>query len=61
MVEQHRGAETARVIRAFLATYDSRAAADRQVAYRIRERAHSEIYFRERKRYPEWVDYGGEG
>ena len=60
MVEQHRGAETARAIRAFLATYDASDASDRQVATRIRERLHSELYRREREQYTEWVDLGGE-
>lgn len=55
------GEETARAIRAFLAAYDHRDVSDRQVAYRIRERVHSELYRRERKHYPEWIDLGGEG
>ena len=58
----HRGGtEAARVFRAFLATYDASDASDRQVATRIRERLHSELYRRERERYPEWIDLGGEG
>lgn len=62
MAQQRRsGAETAQVIRAFLATYDARDACARQIAYRIRERVHSEIYRRERKFYSEWIDLGGEG
>lgn len=34
---------------------------DRYVAYRTRERVYGEIYRRERKHYPEYVDFGGEG
>ena len=56
-----RGAETARAIRAFLATYDRGDASDQEVVFRIRERVHSENYRRERKHYPEWIDLGGEG
>lgn len=61
MEQQRRrdGAETARAIRAFLATYDGRVSTW-QVAMRIRQRLHSDLYRRERE-YPEWVDYGGEG
>lgn len=59
--EQHRsGAEVAAAIRSFLATYDGRATCW-QVALRIRERLHGELYRREREQYPEWVDHGGEG
>ena len=54
------GAETARVIRAFLATYDGHDASDRRVASHIRERLHGELYRREREQYPEWIDQGGE-
>ena len=62
MEQQHRGgAETARAIRAFLATYDGCDASDRQIAMRIRARLHSELYRREREQYPEWIDLGGEG
>ena len=58
----HRGsAETVRVIRAFLATYDVSDASDRQVAIQIRGRLHSELYRREREQCPEWIDHGGEG
>jgi predicted component of type VI protein secretion system len=58
--QRHRdGAETARAIRAFLATYDGRVTTW-QVAMRIRERLHSELYRREREHYPEWIDHGGE-
>ena len=53
--------ETARAFRAFLASYDASDAADRAVAYRIRERVHSEIYRRERVLHAEWIDIGGEG
>lgn len=62
MTEQgHRsGVETARAIRAFLSTYDAHDAHDRQAALRIRARLHSELYRRERERYLEWVDLGGE-
>ena len=62
MERPHRsGAETAQVIRAFLSTYDARDASDREIAARIRMRLHSELYRRERERYPEWIDHGGEG
>lgn len=54
------GSETAQAIRAFLATYDARDAADRQIAARIRERLHGELYRREREHYSEHVDLGGE-
>lgn len=57
--EKRRGAETAQAIRAFLATYDGRAATW-EVAIRIRERLNSELYRREREHYPEWIDHGGE-
>ena len=61
MEQQHRGgAETARAIRAFLATRDDRVATW-QVAMRIRERLHSELYRREREQCPAWIDHGGEG
>ena len=59
--ERHDASETARMIRSFIATYDARDASDRQVAMRIRERLHSELYRRERELYPQWVDLGGEG
>jgi hypothetical protein len=52
--------QTARAIRAFLASYDASDATDRGTAYRIRERLHSEIYRRERTRHAEWIDIGGE-
>lgn len=59
--QQHRGgAETAQAIRTFLATYDASDLSDRQIAMRIRERLLSEQYRRERDRYPEWIDLGGE-
>jgi hypothetical protein len=62
MAAQRRGDDaSAQAIRAFLATYDGRDASDRQIALRIRERLHSELYRREREHYPEWVDLGGEG
>lgn len=54
------GEEVARTIRAFLATYDG-SASDRQIASRIRERLHSEMYRREREHYAAWIDHGGEG
>ena len=60
--QQHSaGSETAQAIRVFLSTYDASDVSDRQIAYRIRERLHSEIYRRERKHYAEWIDLGGEG
>lgn len=52
------GLETVRAIRSFIAAYDARN--DRQIALRIRERLHGEQYRRERERYPEWIDVGGE-
>jgi hypothetical protein len=63
MAQQHRGGAetTARMIRSFLASYDARDASDRQIAYRIRERVHSELYRRVREQYPAWIDLGGEG
>lgn len=57
---RHDARETARMIRSFIATYDAQSADDRQIAARIRERLHSELYRRERAN-PEWVDLGGEG
>jgi hypothetical protein len=53
--------QAARAFRAFLASYDARDTSDRAVAYRIRERVHSEIYRRERMLHAEWIDIGGEG
>jgi len=47
-------------IRAFIAAYDAHDPSDRQIAVRIREVLHKEIYRRERDRYAEWVDLGGE-
>ena len=52
--------QTAEAIRAFLATYDARDAGDRQIAARIREQLHRELYRRERESI-EWIDIGGEG
>ena len=60
MVQSRGGVETARAIRAFLSTYEASDASDRQIALRIRERLHSELYRREREQYPEYVDLGGE-
>ena len=61
MAQQSRsGVETARAIRAFLSTYEASDASDRQIALRIRERLHSELYRREREQYLEWIDHGGE-
>ena len=54
------GSETVRIIRAFIASYDVRDASDREVALRIRERLHRELYRREREHYSEFVDVGGE-
>ena len=53
--------QTAQAIRAFFVRYDPNNATERGVAYRIRERLHSEIYRRERTYHPEWIDIGGEG
>lgn len=59
------GDRAARGFRAFLAAYDASDVSDRAVdpaaAYRMRERAHSEIYRRERVLHAAWVDIGGEG
>ena len=55
------GDQTTQAIRAFLASYDASDVADREVAYRLRERLHGEICRREREQYPEWIVYGGEG
>lgn len=44
---------------AFLANYNACDAAERQVAYRIRERVFGELYRRERTA-AEWIDLGGE-
>ncbi len=59
MVTHRDGGETAQAIRGFIAAYDGRAS-DQQVAARIRERLHRELYRREREQYSEWIDYGGE-
>ena len=59
--ERHDANGTAQMIRDFIATYDARDASDRQIAARIRERLHSELYRRERAQYPQWIDLGGEG
>lgn len=50
----------AQAVRVFIATFDVRDARDREVAFRIRERLHGELYRREREIYPEYVDHGGE-
>ena len=56
-----RGAETARAIRVFLATYDRRDASDQEIVFRIRARVHSKLYRYEREQCAEWIDLGGEG
>ena len=62
MEQSHRdGAQTAQAIRVFLSTYDASDVSDRQIAMRIRERLHRELYRRERELYPQWIDLGGEG
>jgi len=53
-------ADTVRVIRSFVASYDRNDADDRAIAVRIRQVLHSELYRREREIYAEWVDLGGE-
>lgn len=60
MMGEIQSSRATRSIRAFLAAYDPGDAADRQIAARIRERLHSELYRREREHYPEHVDLGGE-
>jgi hypothetical protein len=51
---------TVQEIRDFIAVYDPSDAFDRQYAAQIRQRLNSELYRRERDRYPEWIDLGGE-
>lgn len=54
-----RGEKTARMIRAFISSYDG-SGEDRQIASQIKEKLHSELYRREREHYSEWIDHGGE-
>lgn len=49
------------MVRDFIATYDRTDPTDRWIAARLVERLHGEMYRRERDRYPEWIDQGGEG
>lgn len=51
---------TPEMVRDFIATYDPRDPVDRHLRVRLLERLHGELYRRERERYPEWVDVGGE-
>lgn len=48
------------MVRDFIATYDRHDPVDRWIAARLTERLHGELYRRERERYPEWIDVGGE-
>lgn len=58
----HRSSDTAQAIRAFIATYDRNDVSDREIAARIREKLHSELYRRERESWnAPFVDLGGEG
>lgn len=52
---------TARTIRAYLASHDASDPVDREAVFRIRARSYREQYRLERKIYPEWIDLGGEG
>jgi hypothetical protein len=58
---QKAASETAELFRAFFAAYDARSTHDRQLALRIREQVHRELYRREREQFPEWVDLGEGG
>jgi hypothetical protein len=59
--QEHRGgSKMAQAIRSFLSMHDAWDTSDRQIAARIRERVHAEVYRREREHYPEYVDLGGE-
>lgn len=48
------------MVRDFIATYDHRDLTDRRIRKWLLERLYSELYWREREWYPEWVDLGGE-
>jgi len=52
---------TPAMVREFIATYDCDDPTDRWIRVRLVERLHGELYRRERERYPEWIDVGGEG
>ena len=57
MIEQSRGTDPAQVVRrsdALLRSYLAKA------AFQIREKLHSEQYRREREKFPQWIDVGGE-
>ena len=60
MAQRRNGSETARTIRAFLASSDGRAAC-RALTMRVREQLHSKLYRYEREQCAEWIDFGGEG
>ena len=51
---------TPEMISNFIATYDRSDSTDRWITLRLTELLHGEIYRRERDRYPEWIDVGGE-
>lgn len=59
MIESPRSSWTPALIRNFLATYDARDPVDREIAMRLHERLHAELYRRERD-HAEWIDFGGE-
>ena len=49
------------MLRNFIETFDRKDPIDRWIRDRLLERLHGEQYRRERERYTEWVDLGGEG
>ena len=53
--------EIMRDVEDFVRAYDRNSAEDHAIAGRLRERLYSELYRRERDKYPEWVDLGGDG
>lgn len=53
--------EVVRAIQDFVAAYDQSSAEDRTIAARLREQLYSELYRRERDKYQELIDLGGEG
>lgn len=59
-VARESAAQTAQVIRDFIAIYDRHDPDDRAVAAHIRARLQRELYRREREQYAEWIDHGGE-
>ncbi len=59
VTEPHR--LTPQVVQAFIDSYDHTDPTDRQIAKRLSEHLHGELYRRERETYPQWIDLGGEG